>query len=118
MSCLTVSNLRGVGVAVFLSLLCVMQLGSLTANRATSRHARHIYRNWWEYAHAVGDLPALLNSTHGPNSTAWNNSVAICATMKEENATDVKEWLLYYQCVFNSPLGLPSTARPRQPRVG
>ena len=35
---------------------------------------------------------------------AWNNSVAVCATMKRENFTDVREWLYYYPCLlYTSP---------------
>jgi hypothetical protein len=52
---------------------------------------------------------------HGCTSTApsvdrapwqpmWNNTLALCATMRQENATDVVEWLSYYKCV-------PSTCR-------
>lgn len=116
----TVSTSWGMVAAVFLSFLCVIQLGSLVANTAASSraHSRHVYKNMWEYTHAVGDLPALLSSTHGPNSTSWTNSVAICAVMKEENSTDVREWLLYYQYAVNSPLALSSAARPPQPLVG
>jgi hypothetical protein len=29
----------------------------------------------------------------------WDNSIAICAIMRQENITDVVEWLSYYQCV-------------------
>ena len=32
-----------------------------------------------------------------PWEPAWGNSVAICAVMKQENVTDVREWLQYYR---------------------
>lgn len=51
----------------------------------------------WQIAHLQGDLPLLSSTEHGPNSTAWRNSVAMCATMKTENSTDVREWLLHYR---------------------
>ena len=44
-----------------------------------------------------GDLPNLPED-RSPDSPTWNNSVAICAIMKEENAKDVREWLLYHRC--------------------
>ena len=33
-----------------------------------------------------------------PWMPGWDNSIAICATMKSENVTDVREWLQYYRC--------------------
>jgi hypothetical protein len=40
----------------------------------------------------------LLSVEDGPwNSDAWSNSIALCATMRQENATDVREWLQYYR---------------------
>jgi hypothetical protein len=42
-------------------------------------------------------MPKLPNHM-GPWSNRWNNSVAVCAAMRQENATDVREWLLYYKC--------------------
>eukprot|EP00892_Ulva_mutabilis_P000949 jgi/Ulvmu1/10855/UM007_0029.1 len=53
--------------------------------------------DYWKAAHVSGDLPLLPSSEHAPNSSSWRNSVAICATMKHENSTDVREWLLHYQ---------------------
>lgn len=43
-----------------------------------------------------GDLP-LLPESRSPDSPDWNNSVAICAIMKEENPKDLREWLLYHK---------------------
>jgi hypothetical protein len=42
-------------------------------------------------------LPPLPKS-HSPNSENWTNSIAICAVMKDENLTDVAEWLTYHRC--------------------
>lgn len=39
-----------------------------------------------------------LPAWHGPDSPNWSNSFALCATMKDENITDVVEWITYYRC--------------------
>jgi hypothetical protein len=36
---------------------------------------------------------------HAPWHANWRNSVAICAIMRQENITDVVEWLSYYRYV-------------------
>ena len=95
----TICSLRAMIVVLSLSLVFVMQMGSMILQSFATSPPHRMYRSLWEYAHIAGDLPELMSSTHGPNSTNWSNSVAICATMKDENATDVREWLLYYQCV-------------------
>ena len=87
-------------MAISLSLVCVTQLGAHVIRTFASARPQRAYKSVWEYTHTVGDLAQLESSAHGPNSTQWNNSVAICATMKNENATDVREWLLYYKYVF------------------
>lgn len=47
--------------------------------------------------HADGGLkPKPVSS--GPDGTAWRNSVAICSMIKDENTTDVREWVMYYRC--------------------
>lgn len=51
----------------------------------------------WRTTHGHGNLEELPSETHGPDGPHWNNSVAICALMKAENSTDVREWLLYYK---------------------
>ena len=38
-----------------------------------------------------------LPPAHAPDGARWRNSVALCAVMRDENATDVREWLQYYQ---------------------
>ena len=44
----------------------------------------------------------VMHTDHSPSSPKWVNSIAVCAVMKNENVTDVTEWLRYYQCVFLS----------------
>jgi hypothetical protein len=41
---------------------------------------------------------SLLPQAHAPWMPMWTNSVAICSTMKDENITDIIEWLHYYRC--------------------
>eukprot|EP00892_Ulva_mutabilis_P000848 jgi/Ulvmu1/10764/UM068_0054.1 len=48
----------------------------------------------WNHAHESGHLPELSEPVRKPGQ---DNSVGICATMKDENSTDVREWLLYYR---------------------
>lgn len=48
----------------------------------------------WNHAHELGHLPELEEPV---SKEGQDNSVAICATMKDENTTDVREWLLYYR---------------------
>ena len=57
--------------------------------------AKNIER--WEHAHADGGIPRKPES-QGPDSTAWSNTVGICSMIQDENATDVREWVLYYRC--------------------
>lgn len=78
----------------FLNLACM-----IPPTVAASEAVWDTMPDFWKAAHVVGDLPLMPSSEHGPNSTSWRNSVAICATMKHENSTDLREWLLYYQCV-------------------
>lgn len=54
----------------------------------------------WGYqrAHQRGDLPELPEY-RSPQGKEWTNSVAICAITKDENTTDVREWVLYHKCV-------------------
>lgn len=39
-----------------------------------------------------------MSPEHAPTSPAWTNSVAICASMKDEHLEDVVEWLEYHRC--------------------
>lgn len=43
-------------------------------------------------------LPSLPDWFGPWNRANWNNSLAVCSTMRQENITDVMEWLHYYQC--------------------
>ena len=45
----------------------------------------------------VQDMPALP-PLHAPDSPTWKDTVAVCAIMRDENITDVREWLQYYRC--------------------
>lgn len=53
----------------------------------------------WNHAHDQGHLPELSEPIH---KSGQDNSVAICATMMDENSTDVREWLLYYRYFLSS----------------
>lgn len=41
------------------------------------------------------------------DSDQWDNSMAVCAIMKNENVSDVLEWLQYHKCVHTSTLIVP-----------
>ena len=47
-----------------------------------------------------------------PQSEEWDNSIAVCAIMKQEKLNDIREWLLYHQCALahatHHQLGQPS----------
>lgn len=60
-------------------------------------------------------LPALPKE-RAPWHADWNNSIAVCAAMRDENATDVREWLLYYRCGWRSFQGKLFEAHQRQLR--
>ena len=47
----------------------------------------------------LSGLPPLPLS-HAPSSDTWDNRIAVCAIMKDENTDDVTEWLAYYRCAF------------------
>jgi hypothetical protein len=44
---------------------------------------------------------------------AWNNSITLRTVTKDDNATDILEWLRYYQCVprLNTYMHLPNAPR-------
>jgi hypothetical protein len=42
----------------------------------------------------------MMPPNHAPDSEEWSNSIALCSIMRDENVTDVMEWLKYYQYVF------------------
>lgn len=43
----------------------------------------------WEYTRRRGSLPQKVDDT--------GNKVAICTSMRGENSTDIREWVLYYR---------------------
>lgn len=51
----------------------------------------------WYQQHQDGGLAPKPDSL-GPDSAAWSNTVAICSLIKDENSTDVREWVIYYRC--------------------
>jgi hypothetical protein len=57
---------------------------------------------WSPRASTKGRTQALDSSSQrevrAPWHPKWNNSIAICAVMRQENITDVVEWLSYYKC--------------------
>ena len=44
----------------------------------------------------VDNLPGLP-ADRSPDGATWSNSIAVCAIMRDENTTDVREWLEYQQ---------------------
>lgn len=50
------------------------------------------YMNRW-----LSDLP-VMSESHAPESEEWSNSFAVCSIMRNENLSDVMEWLRYYKC--------------------
>lgn len=48
----------------------------------------------WEESHQAGNLPELDEPVR---AASGDNSVALCTVMKDENSTDVREWLSYYR---------------------
>ena len=66
--------------------------------------------NPWPYSGVTSWLVGMppLPDSHAPTSSHWSNSVAICAVMKDENTTDIIEWLTYHQCA--APAYQPSIA--------
>jgi hypothetical protein len=53
----------------------------------------------WRQAVREGDVPKLSN-VRAPWGTAWRNSLALCSTVRQENATDLREWLMHYRCAL------------------
>lgn len=39
----------------------------------------------------------LMPGNHSPESEEWSNSIAVCSIMRDENVTDVMEWVRYYR---------------------
>jgi hypothetical protein len=55
----------------------------------------------WRQAYREGDLPKLSNRL-APWTRTWTNTIALCSTVRQENTTDLREWLLYYRCAFHA----------------
>lgn len=75
-------------------------LAGLLLQAGAARKPLRLSKNEWP---ASGVRPWLSNmppmsSSHSPKSAHWTNSIALCAISKDEEVTDVIEWLLYYQC--------------------
>jgi len=51
-------------------------------------------------AHRIWALSNLerLPVDYGPDCTAWTNSFALCVCLKDENITDVREWVACHRC--------------------
>lgn len=64
--------------------------GTRKQYRLTTNNDR--FRTPW-----LSGLPAMSAADHAPTGRAWKNNVAICSTMKDENVTDVREWLQYHR---------------------
>ena len=69
---------------------------SATANRTAPRHKWA--GNQWLRAHEEGHVPEPRDLELKKIMTSRHISVAMCAAMKAENMTDVREWLLYHRC--------------------
>lgn len=78
----------------------VLLLSTFRAPAAGQKWVEGQCNGKWRTTHGEGNLPELPSDTHGPDSPHWENSVAICALMKAENSTDVREWLMYYKFAF------------------
>ena len=61
--------------------------------------SKTIQAQLWQpsYKDADEEPPRPLTDDDGPWHEDWSNSLAICASMKHENITDVQEWLQYYK---------------------
>jgi hypothetical protein len=40
-----------------------------------------------------------LDDSRAPDQPGWSNSVAICTCIKDEQPTDLAEWVQYHKCV-------------------
>jgi hypothetical protein len=48
-----------------------------------------------------------------PQSGEWDNTIAVCAIMKQERLSDIREWLLYHRYVFLSSSSSAASCVPR-----
>ena len=42
--------------------------------------------------------PQLKKNATSPFSLDWDNTIAICAIMRQERVEDIREWLQYHRC--------------------
>eukprot|EP00892_Ulva_mutabilis_P007298 jgi/Ulvmu1/4940/UM205_0002.1 len=100
------------------------EVQSLAANsyRALSAVQHRWAGNQWLRAHEAGHIPEPPDLEERVMNPPQNPSVAMCAAMKSENMTDVREWLLYYRWLGvdqvylneNSDKPMPSTTKQLQ----
>ena len=87
--------------AALTCLAAVPILRTLSAPRLspTARAAADMLKrqHMWRQAVRDGDVPKLSNR-RAPWGLAWRNSIALCSTVRQENTTDLREWLMYYRC--------------------
>jgi hypothetical protein len=84
-------GLRGRGIEQHLDL--VEKLPSRTSSRQLT-----LYQDYLE-AKAQGDMEPFLpeEGPYGMWRNMWTNSVAMCTVMKDENLTDIREWIMYHR---------------------
>lgn len=68
---------------------------------AFAAHGQGRVREWagnqWLRSHEAGHISEPQDMDAKLQNSSRSLSVAICAAMKSENMTDVREWLLYYR---------------------
>lgn len=86
---------------------------------AGDKGGREHYRlddNPWPEAGVTPWLTGLpsLTKTHSPSAEYWSNSIAVCAIMKDENITDVAEWVAYHKYAASPPTQVHQPATMEQ----
>lgn len=82
-----------------LALLCssCVEAGQTSATGTNGAARRKWAGNQWLRAHEKGHIPELPDLEERIKDPSRKLSVAMCAAMKAENMTDVREWLLYHR---------------------
>lgn len=70
-------------------------VGALGKNE-TSVQQKRLEENHGALTRWLEGLPTMPPS-HSPESEQWTNRIAVCSIMRDENITDVAEWIRYYQ---------------------
>eukprot|EP00892_Ulva_mutabilis_P000850 jgi/Ulvmu1/10766/UM068_0056.1 len=103
------------------ALHCIVQPGTVFVSAAKPlglrRNPVNKQRNLfitWEETHQAGNLPELEEPVRAPSG---DNSVALCTVMKQENSTDVREWLSYYRWLGVDHVYLTENAAVRTPQM-